>query len=267
MAKDPPRGRGPSLILHGMSADKDRSEPDVSRLFAPVAVEATFGGVLSEAREVLGQLDDPVDAELWVSDLIGALASSAVGQASLMERLTGSLVPAAEAASTPEALALLRAFAAVGSPALRAAAGQAADRVRAHDVADPPWAGTVGVPAVLDCWHYADVGGRQESLTLTFAYGDKQHAMCVLIDHGRGGKIKDTWVTKGTGLRADTERAAWDNPLVVFEVIDAADARLRLERAMAAGECPEQPDQVDDVVAHRALLRARLDLLAGRAAP
>ncbi len=134
-------------------------------------------------------------------------------------------------------------------------------------MADPPWAGTVGVPVVLDCWHYADVGGRQESLTLTFAYGDKQHALSVLIDHGRGGKIKDTWVAKGTGLRADTEQAAWGNPLVVFEVIDAADARLRLERAMAAGECPEQPDQVDDVVAHRALLRARLDLLAGRAAP
>ena len=115
-----------------MSADKDRSEPDVSQLFAPIAVEDTFGGVLGEAREVLGQLDDPVDAELWVSDLIGALASSAVGQASLMERLTESLVPAAEAASTPEALALLRAFAAVGSPALRAAAGQAANRMSAR---------------------------------------------------------------------------------------------------------------------------------------
>jgi len=26
----------------------------------------------------------------------------------------------------------------------------------------------------------------------------------VLVDHGRGGKIRDTWVTKGPGLRADT---------------------------------------------------------------
>ena len=49
--------------------------------FAPVAVEETFAGVLTEARQVLGQLDDPVDAELWGSDLIGALASSAAGQA------------------------------------------------------------------------------------------------------------------------------------------------------------------------------------------
>ncbi len=218
--------------------------------------------MLTEARQVLGQLDDPVDAELWGSDLIGALASSAAGQASLMDTLTGSLVPAAEAASTPEALALLRVFAAVGSPALRAAAGQAAGRVRAQGVADPSWADTVGDPQVGDCWHYADVGGRQESLTLSFAYGDKQHAICMLIDHGRGGKIRDSWVSKGAELRADTERAVGDDPLVVFEMIGATDARRRLQRAISAGECPEQPDQVDDVVAHRALLRARLDLLA-----
>jgi hypothetical protein len=241
------------------------AEPNVASLFAPVAVEETFTGVLAEARQVLGQLDDPVDAELWGSDLIGALASSAAGQASLMDTLTGSLVPAAEAASTPEALALLRVFAAVGAPTLRTAAGQAAARIRAHGVADPPWAGTVGAPQVRDCWHYADVGGRQESLTMTFAYGDKQHAVCVLIDHGRGGKIRDAWVAKGTELRADTEREADRDPLVVFETIDAANARLRLERAISAGECPEQPDQVDDVVAHRALLRARLDLLTALA--
>jgi hypothetical protein len=247
-----------------MDAD-DPGEPDVASLFAPVAVEETFDGVLTEARQVLGGLDDPVDAELWGSDLIGALASSAVGQGSLMDTLTKSLVPAAEAAATPEALALLRVLAAVGSPALRAAAGQAAARVGARGVADPSWAGVIGAPRVGDCWHYADVGGRQESLTMTFAYGDRQHAVCVLIDHGHGGKIRDTWVTKGAGLRADTEREAGRDPLVVFEMIDAAAARLRLERAIAAGECPEQPDQVDDVAAHRALLRARLDLLAALA--
>jgi len=102
---------------------------------------------------------------------------------------------------------------------------------------------------------------------MTFAYGDKQHAVSVLIDHGRGGKIKDAWVAKGTELRADTEQAARSDPLVVFEALDVSGARLRLERAISAGECPEQPDQVDDVVAHRALLRARLDLLTEPAAP
>jgi len=244
-----------------MSADEPHRDLDVARLFAPVAVEETFAGVLTEATGILGQIDDPVDAELWGSDLIGALAASAAGQASLMAALTGSLIPAAETASTPESLALLRVLAAVGSPGLRAAAGQAAARVRAHGVADPPWAADLGSPRIGECWHYADVGGRQESLTMTFSYGDRAHAVSVLIDHGRGGKIRDAWVARAAGLRAETEQAARDNPLVVFELTDAADAGRRLQAAIGAGECPEQPDQVDDVVAHRALLHARLELL------
>jgi hypothetical protein len=250
-----------------MSADEPHRDLDVARLFAPVAVEETFAGVLTEATGILSQIDDPVDAELWGSDLIGALAASAAGQASLMETLTGSLVPAAEAASTPETLALLRVLAALGSPGLRTAAGQAAARVRAHGVADPPWAAALGSPRIGECWHYADVGGRQESLTMTFSYGDRAHAVSVLIDHGHGGKIRDAWAAKAAGLRAETEQAARDNPLVVFELIDAADAGRRLKAAVGAGECPEQPDQVDDVVAHRALLHARLELLISAGTP
>jgi len=91
---------------------------------------------------------------------------------------------------------------------------------------------------------------------MTFAYGEAEHAVSVLIDHGRGGKIRDTCVVKGSGLRADTEQAAQGNPLVVFQVIGATDARFRLAQADRRGRVPEQPDQVDDVVAHRALLRA-----------
>jgi hypothetical protein len=253
-----------ALSLHGMSADQPPADPDIARLFAPVAVEETFAGVLSEAAGILGQIDDPVDAELWGSDLIGALAASAAGQDSLMRALAESLVPAAEAACTPESLALLRVLAALGAPALRAAAGQAAARLRDRGVADPPWAATLGAPRAGDCWHYADVGGRHESLTMTFSYGDhgdRSHTVSVLIDHGRGGKIRDAWVAKGARLRAETEQAARDDPLVVFETIETADAGRRLARAIAAGECPEQPDQVDDVVAHRALLHARLELL------
>jgi hypothetical protein len=238
-------------------------DPDVASLFAPVAVEETYAGVLTEAREVLRQLIDPVDAELWGSDLIGALASSAAGLASLTGTLTGSLVPAAEAAATPEALALLRVLAAVGPAPLSAAAAAAAGRLASRHVPDQPWAAAIGAPQVRDCWHYADAGGRQESVTVTFAYGPREHAVNVLVDHGRGGRIRDTWVVKGPGLLSEAERAAIDNPLVIFETISPDDARLRLERAISAGECPEQPDQVDDVVAHRALLRARVGLLAG----
>src|SRR5262245_57738396 len=92
---------------------------DVAEFFAPLAPAQAFGVVLSEARDVLRQVREPIDAELWGSDMIGALSRSASDEAATMRELTTALVPAAEEAATPEALALLRIFAAIGSPGLR----------------------------------------------------------------------------------------------------------------------------------------------------
>jgi hypothetical protein len=134
--------------------------------------------------------------------------------------------------------------------------------VTASGVTDPDWAARIGSPTVGRCWHYSDVGGRQESVTVSFGYGEAEHALSVLIDHGQGGKIKDAWVDSADGLLDKTWLAAENDPLVVFEAIEAADARTRLEKAVTAGECPAKPDEVDDLTAHRALLRARVRYLA-----
>jgi hypothetical protein len=243
----------------------DPDDPDIDALFAPLPPAAAFGVVLSEAREVLTKVREPIDAELWGSDMIGALGNSAGDEADVMATLTTSLVPSVEEAGTPEALALLRIFGAIGSPALRAAATEAARRVAARGVPDPGWAAAIGSPQVGQCWHYADVGGRQESVTMTFGYGESEHAFSVLIDHGMGGRIKDAWVSNAAGLLDQTWLAVENDPLVVFERLEPAQAAERLERAITAGECPEKPDQADDVNAHRALLHARMRFLAGEA--
>ena len=239
-----------------------QADPDIAALFAPLPPAQASNVVLSEAREVLAHLRKPIDAELWGSDIIGALSGDAAAAPDVMAELTASLVPAAEESATPEALALLRILAAIGSPALAAAATEAAERLTAGGVADPDWAAVIGSPAVGKCWHYGDVGGRQESITVSFGYGEAEHALSVLIDHGQGGKIKDAWVDDAQGLLDKTWMAAENDPLIVFEPIEPADARTRLERAVAAGECPGKPDEVDDLTAHRALLRARVRYLA-----
>jgi hypothetical protein len=223
------------------------SEPDLAALFAPLRPAQASDVVLSEARQVLPGVRQPIDAELWGSDMIGALGSQPAGPgaagsttdgADVMAELAISLVPAAEQAATPEALALLRVLAAIGAPGLRDAAIAAAGRVTALGVPDPVWASAIGTPVIGRCWHYSDVGGRQESVTVTFGYGDAEHAMSVLIDHGQGGKIKDAWVDDAAGLLDKTWFAASGDPLIVFEEIEPADARERLARAVAAGECP-----------------------------
>lgn len=242
-------------------------EADIAELFAPIEPSKAFGVVLREAQDVLSHIHGPVDAELWGSDMIGALASGAAGTPEVMAVLATAIVPAAEESGTPEALALLRIFGAIGSAELRSAATEAAGRVVAAGVPDPSWAAMIGAPAVGECWHYGDVGGRQESVTATFAYGDAVHALSVLIDHGQGGGLTDVWVGDAHGLLDKTWLAAEADPLVVFETIDAADAGERLQQAISVGEYPDKPDQADDLTAHRALLHARVRLLAETAAP
>jgi hypothetical protein len=237
-------------------------DPDIAALFAPLRPAQASNVVLREAREVLAHLHKPIDAELWGSDIIGALSGGGTDGMDVMAELAASLVPAAEVSETPEALALLRILAAIGSPVLSAAATQAAQRVTARGLTDPDWAAGIGSPTVGKCWHYGDVGGRQESITVSFGYGDAEHALSVLIDHGRGGKIKDAWVDDADGLLDKTWMAAENDPLIIFEPLEPDDARTRLESAVAAGECPGKPDEVDDLTAHRALLRARVRYLA-----
>lgn len=233
------------------------AEPDIAELFAPLRSAQAPDVVLNEARQVLPHVRQPIDAELWGSDMIGALSVDA----DVMQELANSLVPAVEMKATAEALGLLRVLGAIGSPELRAAATEAAERVALLGVPDPDWAERLGSPTIGQCWHYSDVGGRLESITVIFGYGASEHALSVLIDHGRGGKIKDAWVDNAEGLLDKTWMAAENDPLIVFEAIEPKDAGERLAKAVAAGECPSKPDETDDLTGHRALLQARVRYL------
>ena len=236
-------------------------DPDIEELFAPIAPSAAFGVVLSEAQDVLAHVREPIDAELWGSDMLGALSRSAGEGTDLMGELAASLVPAAEEAATPEALALLRVLGALGSAQLRKTSNQSAERIKASGIADPSWASELGTPKPGACWHYSDVNGQQESVTATFAYSAREHALSVLIDHNHGGRIRDAWVSDASGLLDKTWLAAENDPGVLFEKIGVADAGERLRRAVSAGEAPQKPDEADDITAHRALLHSRVALL------
>ena len=189
------------------------AEPDIAELFAPLRPAQASDVVLSEAREVLSHVKQPIDAELWGSDMIGALSGGESDGTEVMQELTSSLVPAVELKATPEALFLLRVLGAIGSPELKRAATAAAERLTAKGVPDPVWATAIGSPTVGRCWHYSDIGGRQESVTVSFGYGTSEHALSVLIDHGKGGKIKDAWVDDAEGLLDKTWLAAENDPI------------------------------------------------------
>jgi hypothetical protein len=225
---------------------------ELEAVFAEASPSDTLAAVLTEARMVLAEVDNPLDAELWGSDIVAAIGSA--GQAD-------AIVAAAEDRGTPEALATLRVLGAVGPSQLRAAASAAAGRLATRGVAEPAWAPAVGAPSPGQCWSYGDARGQQEAVTMSFWYADTGHVVSVLLDRDQGGGIKNIWVGASEGVLERTREMSVRDPRMVFEMITQADARGRMERAIAAGECPQQPDEIGNVASRRAILRARVDLL------
>jgi hypothetical protein len=228
-------------------------DPELEAVFARTSPADTIAAVLTEARLVLAEIDSPLDAELWGSDILAALGSG--GQQA------DEVVAAAEQAATPEALATLRVLGAVGSPQLSEAACAAADRLAAQGVGDPAWAESIGAPTPAECWRYGDASGHLEAVTAAFGYGERGHVLSVLLDLGQGGGIKNIWVGARGDVLDRTVQMARQDPRMVFEMITQADARVRMDRAIAAGECPQQTEEAGNVASRRAILRARAALL------
>ena len=86
-------------------------------------------------------------------------------------------------------------------------------------------------------------------------------AVSSIVAQAASGGIKNVWVGASEGVLERTREMSLHDPTMFFEMITQADARGRMDRAIAAGECPQQPDEVGNVASRRAILRARVDLL------
>jgi hypothetical protein len=228
-------------------------DPELEAVFSRSSPADTLAAVLTEARVVLSEIDNPLDAELWGSDIVAALGSGSDP--------AEAIVPATERAGTPEAMATLLVLAAVASGSLRGAARAAADRLAAAGVSEPSWAEGLGAPTPGQCWCYGDTRGQLEAVTMSFWYGDQGHVVSVLLDRDQGGGIKNIWVGESADVLERTRGMSEIDPKVIFEMITQADARGRMDRAIAAGECPQLPEEVGSVASRRAILRARAALL------
>jgi hypothetical protein len=228
-------------------------DADLESVFGNASATDTCAAVLTEAGIVLPDIATPLDAELWGSDIVAAVGSR-IGAAE-------AFVPAAERIGSPEALAVLRVLGAVGPAGLRAAASAAADRLAAHGGTEPDWSACVGTPSPGACWRYGDALGVQEVVTMSFGYGEEAHVVSVLVDISQGGAIQDVWIGESGDVLERTRQMSAQDPQMIFEMISQEDARARMDRAFAAGECPRQPEEVGNVASRRALLRARVALL------
>lgn len=212
--------------------------------------------VLADAAPLLDDLD-PLQAELWCSDFLGAFWLQGAPE------VAADLLPHLEKAASPEANLLCHTLAAFGVEG----AADAAERLTAAGVRAPAWAGAPD--AVADaCFRYGDDFGDQESFLCSFVRDGAAHAVFVLVDHTLGGIAKDAFVVDDvpSALAALEEQCA-DDPFTSVAPVDAAVAGARLERALAftdaaGGDDPDLAEELgEDFPATRAFARARVAML------
>lgn len=233
-----------SLLAAGLLAGVEQSLDDVLSWFAPL----------------LEPDCDQVTAEVAASQFIAELRRSAPAGANVAEPLL-ALVAAAAGDRRDEALAMLRALAAVGPAEVRLAASTAAAQMVADGRPDVPWGGGLGAPKPGRCFGYEDSYGEQRSLVVTFSYGQRTHALVTLIDYALGGGVKDVYVCDYSGRLRTQYRAIGRDRGVRYRDYDGVVARAILEDALARPACPVERDQLDGVEDNTELLRARLALL------
>jgi hypothetical protein len=224
----------------------------------PTSPEEAFGGFLAAAENILPSFESPLDAEMWGSELLGMLRLMGLDPEAVEGFVAKMVVPIAETAATPAALALLIVLSRIGGAAVARAAEAARQKVVAAGVPEPTWAAGLGAPTLGRCWVYHDVFGEQESIFATFRYGRSEHLLCVLVDHGLGGGVKDSYVTTQVKrVRRQMTEMANDNPVTMVDDLEVAEAASRLQGALAAPPCPQAADQIRDSLLTSALVRSR----------
>jgi hypothetical protein len=236
----------------------------------------------AEVREFIAPLFAPLEmdlrkirlalkAELAVSEFLGIAqllmreGVPAGEQEQALTVLLSEMILHAERRGTPAALAVLRTLAAIGPPPAAQLAGHVAAKMAAGGIPDRKWAAVVGHPKIGRCWRYANSEGEQESVTATFLYGHREHAVSVLIDHVLGGGIKDCWVTDEAEILWQRTRTLPDiEPDALIEQLSWSQAHDRFSAALAVDPCPVDDDQIEDLACFMPLLRARMALSCAR---
>ncbi len=221
------RGRKPKRpTKNPHRSGRPRREPDVA----------------GSLMKVLAALDDPLDAELLVSDAFGLAyeGQQADDKNEIVEVLATVLLEAAAVAEQPGALELLAVLGTVGPDSVSARARVMVEVRRAAepDLEHQPWVTTLEPLRCTTALAMQDAFGDSTEYLVAFARGDKAHALLWLVDNNVGhGFARDVLVAS-----------------------DADEVEQQL-RELAAGEdvIPVTVNEIDLALLH-GRLRAAMDL-------
>lgn len=224
-------------------------------------LEEILEQIVRDAGADLVEIDDPLEAELLVSRVLGMWGGQHLIDTDPEVVFGETLVEIAQREGSPAAQALLRGLAAIGTDRQRTRAATAAAVLATRGVAEPSWADGVDPPTMTGCWAYSDVYGDQTSLLLGFERDGAPHALVVLVDQTLGGIAKDAFVIEGPDQVLDEIRRDGDELMVTLRQVPAAEARGIVEHAVATTDAVVDPPVLETYRPCRAIALARLRTL------
>jgi hypothetical protein len=258
MPKSKPRKRKgrPTSKKPGLRVQRPPSlEPRLPPLDSLIKPVLRGGGELLE-------LDDPLVAEGWASQLLGVWFKVPIPPLDRFEfekQIRVEAVEAAERVGSPETLAVLRALAAMSPDPIAPMANEAAQRIAARGVPDPSWVAELGHAEFLDVWRLDDPYGDQDGYYFTFCHpGREPHMLMALIDKNIGGIVKDA--SCGTPL-GDIRAKAAALPEIRTADAEPGPAAAAIICAIEIGDQYLDNDWTDGFKKVRALLLARMSAM------
>jgi hypothetical protein len=212
-----------------------------------------------------GEPSDALDAEQWVSGLVGTWQTGPVPDPDA-DRLFGpGLVLALEHLGGSGALTVLRALAAVGDEAYASLAREAADGLAGAGVTGPSWLEGLGRAKPVAALVMCDDDGFDDGLSVLVEFattGAERHTLGIYIDHNMGALVKDVFIAGPlSSVREQLERSAPDRDRLALRELDLAEARARARDALEIFDHTLAPPVDDDVRSLRAFMYARIRTL------
>ena len=202
--------------------------------------------LVAGAAELL-EADDPLEVELFGAALLSAGDLAGVGFA---DALSAEIVPAVAEFATPESLAVLVAIDAVAGGRV---ATDAMERLVAAGVPVPAWNDELREPVRFgQCRRFADTDGSASILVCSFDRAGRSHGFVVHIDHVDCDAAVDIALFPAEmqdeildRIQADGRRAGL---AITTEVLDPAEFRWQVERALDARAVHDREDDDPDLV-------------------
>jgi hypothetical protein len=264
--KTRPRRSGPS----GTSAGRPSSTSTAGTTRAgagPAGAGDTLGRGEADAivQRVLSSLwgaiaaGDPLRAELETSTCMAIPHVAGQRDPAETESFVSTvLVNEASRRQTPDGAAMLRTLMSLGTPAIRKTASRALGELTGAGIYPPEWVTEIGKVTPGQAWRRYDIFGDDETVAVTFRYGETEHAVVMQVDLTGIPITTAIGVASNAASLIDAVKQVDDDEFDRAEQIDVLEARRRMEEPLARCQEESDPGLSADTVAYLPIARTRI---------